>query len=119
MIVYRSNGNGHAYSWGTGDLGADPTLAVKAQNVLTQHGNNGRTGGQTYETILRPGNVGIDAFGKLATRRVEGQIYAQPLYAQGVSIQGQLRNVVYVATMKNNVYAFDADDTSPNAAPLW
>jgi hypothetical protein len=88
-------------------------------NVLTQHGDNARTGGQTHETVLTTSSVRVDGFGKLATRRVDGEIYAQPLYVQGVTINGTAHNVVYVATMKNNVYAFDADDTSANAAPLW
>jgi hypothetical protein len=88
-------------------------------NVLTQHGDSARTGAQLLETTLSPSTVRVDNFGKLATRNVDGQIYAQPLYVQNVTIKGVARNVVYVATMKNNVYAFDADDTSPGAAPLW
>ena len=48
---------------------------------------------------------------------VDGQIYAQPLYRQNVAIAGQgTHNVVFVATMHNTVYAFDAD--TPRT-PLW
>jgi hypothetical protein len=49
---------------------------------------------------------------------VDGQIYAQPLFVPNVVINGVKHNVVYVATMHDSIYAFDADN--PNAtAPLW
>jgi glucose dehydrogenase len=35
----------------------------------------------------------------------------------GLTIQGAVRNVLYVATMNDKVYAFDADTSSPT--PLW
>ncbi|MGB8328233.1 MAG: IPT/TIG domain-containing protein [Steroidobacteraceae bacterium] len=70
------------------------------------------------ETALNVSNVRPAQFGKLFTRTVDGQIYAQPLYVAGLNLGTTVRNVVYIATEKNNVYAFDADD--PNAsAPLW
>jgi outer membrane protein assembly factor BamB len=89
-------------------------------NVVTQHGDNLRSGAQLLEKVLTTSTVRTNNFGKLATRRVFGQIYAQPLYVQNVDVRGAgRRNVVYVATMRNTIYAFDADDTSPNAGPLW
>jgi hypothetical protein len=48
---------------------------------------------------------------------VDGAVYAQPLYVAGVTIKGAARNVLYVATMNDKVYAFDADSSSPT--PLW
>jgi len=87
------------------------------QNVLTQHNDNARTGTNLLETRLTHKTV-KDGFGKLFSRAVDGQIYAQPLIVSGINIAGKVRNVVYVATMKNNVYAFDADDPAA-AAPLW
>src|SRR5260370_40203388 len=54
----------------------------------------------------------------LFTRAVDDYIYAQPLYLPQVTINGTSHNVVYVATINNIVYAFDAD-TPSLAAPLW
>jgi hypothetical protein len=88
-------------------------------NVLTHHNDNSRTGANLQEVQLTTSNVNVNQFGKLFTRQVDGQIYAQPLYVSNVSIPNWgIRNIVYVATMHNVVYAFDADD--PNLyLPLW
>src|SRR5262245_5589197 len=90
-------------------------------SVLTQHNDNGRTGAIPEETILNASNVNVNQFGKLFECQVQGQIYAQPLYVPFVAIPGKgVHNVVYVATMENRLYAFDADDhIGPNAQPLW
>jgi hypothetical protein len=87
--------------------------------VLTQHNDNNRTGANLNETVLNTSNVNANQFGKLFSRSVDGQIYAQPLCVPNVSIPNQgTHNVVYVATMHNGVYAFDADDPEASA-PLW
>lgn len=86
--------------------------------VKTHHMDNGRTGANLSETVLTPARVRTGAFGKLWRRAVRGAVYAQPLYVPGVKVRGRgVRNVLYIATMNNYVYAFDADD--PNAAPIW
>src|SRR5512146_961061 len=87
-------------------------------SVLTNRNDIARTGQNLQETTLSTSNVNVSNFGKLFARTVDGYIYAQPLYMPGLSIGGKTRNVVYVATEHNSVYAFDADD--PNtSAPLW
>ena len=40
---------------------------------------------------------------------MDGQVYAEPLYVANLPIGGQARNVVYVVTEHDSVYAFDAD----------
>lgn len=41
--------------------------------------------------------------------KVDGKIEGSPLYASAVAIAGGIHNVLYVATMHNTVFAFDAD----------
>ncbi|MFC5723955.1 hypothetical protein ACFP1Z_27695 [Streptomyces gamaensis] len=87
--------------------------------VTTQHNDNRRTGANLQEHLLTPDSVGPGSFGKLFSRAVDGEIYAQPLVVPAVDVPGAgTRDVVYVATMHNSVYAFDADDPRA-AAPLW
>jgi hypothetical protein len=87
--------------------------------ILTYHYNKARTGANTSETILTPGNVNYMRFGKLFSRKVESGIYAQPLYVPNVSIPTKgIHNVVYVATQHNWLYAFDADNPT-TTMPLW
>jgi outer membrane protein assembly factor BamB len=52
----------------------------------------------------------------LFSQSITGQVYGQPLYASGVTVNGAMHNVVYVATAHNMVYAFDADTKQ---TPLW
>ena len=91
-------------------------------DVLTQHQDSARSGAQLHETTLRPANVNPGGFGRLYERHVEGQIITQPLYVSSELIPGLgLRNVVYVATRKNWIYAFDADnlDPDPSHGLIW
>src|SRR5271168_4226279 len=95
---------------------------VHAQvNVLTQHNDNARTGQNLNETILTPSNVNPNQFGKLFSQSTDGGILAQPLYVSRVAIPNNgTHNVVYVATVEDQVYAFDADTNGgSNANPLW
>lgn len=88
-------------------------------SVLTQHNNIDRTGVNDSESILTTGNVNPSTFGRLFLRAVDGQIYAQPLYVPNVPIPHVgVRNVVYLATDKNTVYAYDADDPAASR-PYW
>jgi uncharacterized protein (TIGR03437 family) len=93
-------------------------LPLAAQvSVLTFQYDNTRAGANQHETVLTPVNVNSTSFGKLFANAVDGYIYGQPLYLPNVAIPGQgTRNVVYVATQRDSVYAFDADT---QASPLW
>jgi hypothetical protein len=86
-------------------------------DVFTNRYDDQRTGANLSETSLTAANVNVAQFGKLYSYPVDGSVYAQPLYATGVTINGKARNVLYVATMNDKVYAFDADSSS--ATPLW
>jgi PQQ-like domain len=96
------------------EVGRDEAALSSGVFVLTQHNDVGRTGATTDEKTLRPSNVSVNTFGKVFSRAVDGQVYAQPLYVGGVGN----RNVVYIATEHNSVYAFDADDASATQ-PIW
>ena len=88
------------------------TTVFGQTDVLTQHNDFGRTGWNQTESQLNVSNVTPAGFGLLGSRPVDNQIYSQPLIASGVSIAGSSKNVVYVTTVNNTVYAFDADDAS-------
>ena len=95
-----------------------PGQLVAQSSVTTWHYDNTRTSADTSETTLTPSNVNSKGFGKLSTKPVDGLIVATPLYLPNVSIPGQgVHNVVYVATMHDSVYAFDAGSTA--TTPLW
>jgi len=89
--------------------------------VTTWHYDNSRSGANSSETILTPQNVNSKEFGKLFTQPLDGAVIGQALYLPGVTIPNAgVHNVVYVATMHDSVYAFDADNaTGRNAQPLW
>src|SRR6266436_5850546 len=89
-----------------------------AANVLTQHNDNLRTGANLGEFVLTTNNVSPAQFGKVFSRSVDGQMYAQPLYVHAVTISNQLYNVVYVCTESNSVYALEADNAASSNA-LW
>ena len=97
------------------------TSGYSQMPVTTWHFDNLHSGANPNETILTPQNVNRLSFGKLFTQSVDGAVVGQALYLPGVTIPKLgVHNVVYVATMHNSVYAFDADSaTGANSSPLW
>ena len=79
-------------------------------DVLTYHNDVARTGLDPNETTLTPANVNVSSFGKLGVDATDGKLDAEPLYVAGVTIPGVgTRDVLYVATEHDSLYAFDAD----------
>jgi hypothetical protein len=85
--------------------------------MLTWHGDKYRSGVNSQELALSPRTVNEATFGKLFSFAVDGQLYAQPLHVSNLKIGGVARNVLFVATEHDSVYAFDAD--GHKTAPLW
>jgi uncharacterized membrane protein len=86
--------------------------------TFTYHNDNLRSGQNTNETVLTPANVNSGQFGKLFSYPLDGIAFASPLYVANVNIPGTgVRNVVYVATEHDTVYAFNADGLS--GSPFW
>src|SRR4051794_36621765 len=108
--------------WGAASASAclplEPRLLPSASvfDVLTYHNDNLRTGLNANEYLLTTANVNAQTFGKVGQAKVDGQVYAQPLYKVGVPIPGRgTRDVVFVATAHDSVYALDAH----SLAGLW
>ena len=111
----------HTVTATSSDLTQSASATVYVTNYsgkFTHHNDNMRTGANLNEIALSPTTVNSATFGKLFTYQLDGNMHASPLYVANVNIPALgLRNVVYVATEHNSVYAFDADGLS--AAPLW
>jgi FtsP/CotA-like multicopper oxidase with cupredoxin domain len=88
----------------------------------TFHHDAGRTGWYSHEPILTPANVASASF-KLQETLVApsgmpamGKVYAQPLYVQNeTASDGNVHNLVIIATSTDQVYAFD--ETTKNV--VW
>ena len=101
-----------------GALALAATPVAAQVDVLTNHNDNARTGANLSERILTPANVNGAQFGMLFRRVLDDQLYTQPLIATSITIGGGTHDVVYVTTVNNSVYAFDANDAEA-ARPLW
>ncbi len=110
FVVVVSNAAGQVTS-------ANAVLSVyQPPDVTTFHNDNLRTGQNLKETFLTPQNVNPAMFGKVGFLPTDGKVDAQPLYLSDVPIPGMgNRNVIYVVTEHDSVYAFDAD----TQALLW
>jgi hypothetical protein len=106
-----------------------PVYVTNNSGIFTQHNDNGRTGQNLDETVLSPANVNKNQFGKLGSFPVDGFVYAQPLYVEGLNTPSQgIHNTVFVATENDSVYAIDADSETllwqtsflspPNVTPI-
>ncbi|HVH70681.1 MAG TPA: pyrrolo-quinoline quinone [Candidatus Dormibacteraeota bacterium] len=91
---------------------------LECAQIATSQYNNMRTGATLDEKVLTPQNVNVKQFGKTGAFKVDGAVYAQPLFVPNVEIPGKgKRDVLFVSTEHASVYAFDAYRT--NEPPLW
>jgi len=99
-----------ATSVSNGTISASITVGVTdLAGVLTYHNDLSRDGANTREYTLTPSLVKTSTFAKLFSCTADGAIYAQPLWVPNVSIGGGRHNIIIAATMRDSVYAFDAD----------
>jgi hypothetical protein len=107
-----------AVSNANANVSASALVAVTdLTGVYTHHNDNARTGQDLKEYGLTPSTVSSATFGQLFSCPVDGYIYAQPLWVANLNIGGTTRNVAFIATQHDSVYAFDAD--SPSCIQLW
>jgi hypothetical protein len=117
VVVSNSAGNATSLS---ATLTVNPATSNSTVDVITYHYDNGRDGQNLNETALSPANVNSTQFGKKGEFTVDGRVDAQPLYLSQVTIGGQKKNVLYVATEHGSVYAFDADSINGTTSTfLW
>jgi hypothetical protein len=111
----------YQYAGSTVSPASSAVVVGGCSDVTTYHNNNERTGLNPNEKILTPANVKVSSFGLLFSQPVDGQVYGQPLYLSQVNIPNNgMRNVVFVITEHDSVYAFDADSNAGiNASFLW
>ncbi|MGC2462498.1 MAG: fibronectin type III domain-containing protein [Steroidobacteraceae bacterium] len=94
------------------------TVAVtNLTGVTTYHNDVARTGQNLQEYALTPATVSGGSFGKRWSCALDGTVYAQPLYVANLSIGGGTHNVLFVVTMNDSIYAFDADN--PGCVTYW
>ncbi|HET8922067.1 MAG TPA: hypothetical protein VFN26_03620 [Candidatus Acidoferrum sp.] len=90
-------------------------------DVVTHHYDISRSGVNSTETALTTSSVNSATFGKVGEFTVDGQIDGQALFLSQLAIPGQgNKNVLYVATENDSVYAVDAQSISGSSATiLW
>jgi hypothetical protein len=93
-------------------------LNSETVNVLTQHNDNTRAGFNSHETVLTTSNVNTSQFGKLFSLTVDDQVFSQPLVYSGLTINGGIHNVLFIATVNNTVYAFDGPTGNAHSDPI-
>jgi hypothetical protein len=92
-----------------------PPPSGTATDITTYKYDSNRSGLNPTESKLTLTNVNSGSFGLLRTLGVDGRVDAQPLYLSQLTISGAPRNVVFIATEHDSVYAFDSD----TGATLW
>ncbi len=114
-VVASLGGCGHTGPASGASQSKITTPPAARADVLTYKYDVMRTGQNLSETVLTPSKVSSATFGKVRNLMVDGLVDAQPLYLSNLTVAGGAHNVVFVATERDSVYAFDAD----SGAILW
>jgi hypothetical protein len=89
---------------------ASATIGVTdLAGVVTYHNDLSRDGVNSQEYALTTANVVTATFGKLFSCTIDSPAYAQPLWVANLTIGGGTHNVIFAASSRDTVYAFDAD----------
>ena len=104
-----------ATTTGTTAFTAQATASIDVVNQVRWRNSSRGTGLQSDELVLTPANVNAANMAQVWTATVDGGVWGQPLYMNGITINGVPHNVLYVATDNDSVYALDAD----TGAQLW
>ncbi len=85
--------------------------------VVTYQFDGARTGANRAEHLLTPAAVGSGRFGRdpLFAPVLDGDVYAQPLYLPAAVSGAAGRDLLFVATQANSVFALDA----ATGATVW
>ena len=102
---------GTSGSAGSGGSGGAPIVSV-----LTRSYDGSRSNANLLERALDTSNVKAATFGKLFDLPVDDEVYAQILYVPALTVAGAVHDVIFVATVNNSLYAFDANTPG---TPLW
>jgi hypothetical protein len=102
---------------------------------LTSQYNNARSDVNALEPVFTTSNVqsglGGNQFGAAKAQFAvnasgiplgftNDPVYAQPLYVSNITmVDGKVHNVVYLAALNGEVYAYDADNLNNPVTPIW
>jgi len=102
------------FVWSNGRAAAQ----LCSQGCLTTHGyDSSRDNVNGNESILKASQISPSSMTAAARSDLLGVVYAQPLYLSQITINGVVKNVLYVATEENYVYALD--ESNFTGTPLW
>ena len=92
-----------------------------ATAVLTRSYDNGRTGANLTETAFTPALVGAKGLRRIRSFNIDDdpRIEAQPLYVPDLKMpDGNKHNVLFVASMANQIWAFDTNGNGMWKTPV-
>jgi hypothetical protein len=104
-----SGSGGVGGSGGVREPACGEPRGVTKVDFLTRSYDLQRTNANLDEHALNVSNVNKTQFGKLFEVEVDDQVSAQVLHVSDIAVKGATRDVIYVATLNNTLYAFDAN----------